>query len=54
MDVRPSTVVIMHGEPDACDGLALETRERLPGTRIIIPRLGVPYALDSTQEFLSV
>ncbi|MBL0321936.1 MAG: MBL fold metallo-hydrolase [Ignavibacteria bacterium] len=54
MDVRPSTVVIMHGEPEACDGLALEIRERLPGTRIIIPRLGVPYALNKEPEYLSV
>jgi len=47
-DVRPSTLVIMHGEPDACDMLALCTRERLPGTRVVIPRQARPYMLGET------
>jgi len=42
-DVRPTTLAIMHGEPDACDMLAMCIRERLPATRIVIPRVGVPY-----------
>lgn len=42
-DVRPSTVVITHGEPEACDHLALAIRDRLPGVRIIIPRRSVSY-----------
>lgn len=46
-DVRPNTVVIIHGEPDSCGDIAMEIRERLPGTRIIIPRLGVPYNLGT-------
>ena len=46
-DVRPSTLVLMHGEPEACDSLALDLRERMPGMRICIPRLGVPYQLSS-------
>lgn len=45
-DVRPSTVAIVHGEPDACDNLALSLRERMPGLRVIIPRVGVPYHID--------
>lgn len=43
MDVRPTMLAIIHGEQDACDMLALCIRERLPGTRVIIPRAGVPY-----------
>jgi len=45
-DVRPNTVVIMHGEIEACENLALDLGERLPGTRILIPRLGVSYRLE--------
>lgn len=44
-DIRPSTVVITHGDSGACESLALEIHERLPGTRIIIPRHGTPYSL---------
>lgn len=44
-DVRPSTVVIMHGEPEACDNLGLHLRDRLPGVRLIVPRLGVSYRI---------
>jgi Cft2 family RNA processing exonuclease len=46
-DVRPSTLVLMHGEPESCDSLALDLRERLPGMRICIPRKGVSYTLSS-------
>jgi len=46
MDVRPSTLCIVHGEPDACDHLALCVRERLPQTRIIIPILGKSYVIE--------
>lgn len=46
MDVRPSTLCIVHGEPEACDHLALCVKERLPNTRIIIPRLGKSYVLE--------
>lgn len=50
MDVRPSTLCIVHGEPEACDHLALCVRERLPGTRIIIPRLGRAYEIERTVQ----
>lgn len=43
--VNPSTVVINHGEPEACDRLALALIERMPGVRIIIPRPGTSYEL---------
>lgn len=46
-DVRPSTVVITHGEPEACDALALAVRDRLPGVRIVIPRKGIAYPLTA-------
>jgi len=49
-DVRPSTLVIVHGETEACDLLALCVRERLPGTRVIIPRQGVSYDIASTKH----
>jgi Cft2 family RNA processing exonuclease len=42
-DVRPNTLVIVHGETDACEMLALCVRERLPKTRIVIPAQGVAY-----------
>lgn len=45
VDVRPKTVVVMHGEVDACDGLAYAVSQRLPGTRILIPRKGIPYTI---------
>lgn len=44
-DVRPDTLVIVHGETEACEQLAVAVREWLPGTRIIIPRSGVSYKL---------
>lgn len=44
-DVRPSTLVLMHGEPESCDSLALDLHERLPGMRICIPRKGISYTL---------
>lgn len=46
-DVRPKTLVIVHGETDACEMLALCVRERLPQTRIIIPRKGISYEISS-------
>lgn len=46
-DVRPKTLVITHGDADACDALALYTSETLPGTRIIIPRKGICYGLTN-------
>ncbi len=46
-DIRPSTLVLMHGEPEACDSLADDLHDRLPGMRILIPRQGVPYTLSS-------
>lgn len=49
-DVRPSTVVIMHGEPDACNNLALSIRLRLPGVRVVIPRQGVSYAIGKNLD----
>ena len=49
-DVRPSTLVIVHGETEACDLLALCVREQLPGTRVIIPRQGVSYDLKPTSH----
>ncbi len=45
-EVKPNTVVIVHGSPHACENLALSIRERLPRTRIIIPRKGVRYSLQ--------
>lgn len=47
-DVRPKTLVIVHGETDACEMLALCVHERLPKTRIIIPAQGVPYDISSS------
>jgi Cft2 family RNA processing exonuclease len=52
-DTTPSTVVIVHGEPDACDGLALAIRDRRPGTRIIIPRKGTAYDLQRPPHAVS-
>ncbi len=49
-DVRPKTVVITHGESDACEGLALALRERMPGLRIIIPREGISYDVSSVRS----
>lgn len=48
MDVRPGTAVLMHGSVEACDHLALCIKERLPGTRVLIPRRGIPYRLSKT------
>jgi Cft2 family RNA processing exonuclease len=48
-EVKPSTVVIVHGTPHACENLAMSIRERLPKSRIIIPRKGVRYSLESSQ-----
>ncbi|NQW30587.1 MAG: MBL fold metallo-hydrolase [Ignavibacteria bacterium] len=44
-EIRPNTVVIVHGSIEACENLALSIRERLPRTRIIIPRHGICYDL---------
>jgi len=49
-DVKPGTLCITHGAPEACDALALAVRERLPGTRIIIPSLGKPYVVGSAAD----
>lgn len=49
-DVRPGTLCITHGAPEACDALALAVRERLPGTRIIIPTLGRPYTVGRAAD----
>lgn len=46
-DVRPSVLVIVHGEREACECLALAVLERRPGIRIIIPRAGQKYSLFS-------
>lgn len=46
-DVRPSVLVIVHGESEACERLALAVLDRRPGTRIIIPRSGQKYSLFS-------
>lgn len=53
-DTTPSTVVIVHGEPEACEELALAIRDQRPGTRIIIPRAGVPYDLRMRPGTVSV
>lgn len=45
-DVKPSTLCIVHGESEACDHLALCAKERLPATRVIVPRHGQPYSLS--------
>lgn len=49
-DVRPSVLVIVHGEPEACECLALAVLERRPGMRIIIPRAGQKYSLISRSD----
>lgn len=49
-DIRPSTVVIAHGDSGACESLALEIHDRLPGTRIIIPRHGASYTLQTDPQ----
>lgn len=41
--VRPKTLVIMHGETDACERLAEEISNILSGTRIILPKYGKLY-----------
>lgn len=51
-DVRPGTVCIMHGSPNACDALALAVHEQLPKARIIIPALGRPYVVGSAKDIL--
>ena len=48
-DCTPHTVVIVHGEREACEGLALALRMRMPGLRIIIPRIGITYNLANEQ-----
>ena len=45
-DVKPKTLVLMHGEPDACNAVAAATLEMLPHTRVIIPRKGAFYRLN--------
>jgi len=45
VDVRPKTVVVAHGDAESCESLAAGIHERLPGTRIIIPRHGASYSL---------
>ena len=45
VDTSPSTVVITHGDTEACERLALELHEQLPHARIIIPRIGTVYTL---------
>jgi len=47
VDVQPSTIVITHGDTDACDRMAVELHNILPSSRIIIPQLGTRYALSS-------
>lgn len=49
-DVRPGTLCITHGSPDACDALALAVRERLPKTRIVIPSLGRRYTVGHRSD----
>ncbi len=48
-DCTPDTVAIVHGETEACEGLARALRQRMPGLRIVIPRAGVAYGLTSEQ-----
>lgn len=49
-DIKPKTVVIVHGERDACDHLALIAHERLPGTRVLIPRHGRAYRVGAGRD----
>jgi Cft2 family RNA processing exonuclease len=44
-DVRPKTLVLNHGSPESCDAIALAVLDRLPGTRVIVPRQGATYSL---------
>jgi Cft2 family RNA processing exonuclease len=44
---RPKQLFIMHGEEDACYALAGEITDRLPQTKIIVPKLGKSYELAS-------
>jgi Cft2 family RNA processing exonuclease len=44
-EVKPSTVAIIHGDPEACDALALSLKERMPGVRVLIPTPGKTYTL---------
>jgi cleavage and polyadenylation specificity factor subunit 3 len=46
-DVRPRTVVIVHGEPEACDRLGLALRENMRDVRILVPRQGQPYEIGA-------
>ena len=42
-EVRPKTLVIMHGDSESCERLAYEISLLLPSTRIILPRYGKIY-----------
>lgn len=42
-EVRPKTLVIMHGDSASCERLAYEVSSLLPATRIILPRYGKLY-----------
>lgn len=42
-EVRPKTLVIMHGDSESCERLAYEVSLLLPSTRIILPRYGKIY-----------
>ena len=51
-DVKPKVVAIVHGEPDACDSLALALRQRLANVRVIIPSVGTSYRIDKNKPDL--
>lgn len=44
-DVKPSTLVLVHGSTEACDAIALDVLDRHPGMRVIVPRQGASYTL---------
>jgi Cft2 family RNA processing exonuclease len=41
-DVRPKKIVLVHGDPDALEWFQAALAKDLPGTRILIPKPGVP------------
>lgn len=43
--LRPSTVLLVHGDPAAMDWFQSQLAEKLPGTRVVIPQPGVPVTL---------
>jgi Cft2 family RNA processing exonuclease len=45
-DVKPNHLFLMHGEPEACEWVGYQTKERLDHTRVYIPTLGKGYLLE--------